>query len=237
MINSGPRRHAASSFPSPCLAPAGKARPFVAIDPDPGIPCPAGRRFLAPVQHRVPGGLPRRHQLPGLPQPRRRRAVRGGVHPVPRAEPGRRDVLLRVLGALRAGLPPRRHRPSARHPRHEAVPRGVARGLGHPRRDAPDHAARRRSRSSAPARPASRSPASSRSRATRCTVFDEPALRRRHDAGRRPAFRLPSEATRWTSAWSSGWASSSCSTPTSASTSRSTELQRDSTGSRSPPAP
>ena len=70
----------------------------------PGIPRPAGRRLLAPVQHRVPGSLSGRHELPGLPEPRRRGPVRGGLHPVPRAEPGRRDVLLRLLRA-RASAP------------------------------------------------------------------------------------------------------------------------------------
>ena len=84
------------------------------LDPrrPPGVPRPAGRRFLAPVQHRVPGGLPGRHELPRLPQPRRRGPVRGGLHPVPRAEPRGRDVLVRLLGAVRARVPPRRHRPA-----------------------------------------------------------------------------------------------------------------------------
>ena len=70
----------------------------------------------------------------GLPQPRRRGPLRGGVHPLPRPEPGRGDVRLRLLRPLRARLPPRRHRPPPRDPGHEAVPRGVARGLRHPRR-------------------------------------------------------------------------------------------------------
>ena len=104
---------------------------------------------------------PGRDELPRLPQPRRRGPVRGGLHPVARAEPGRGDVLVRLLGPVRAGLPPRRHRPPAGDPGDEAVPRRVARGLRHPRRHAPDHAARRSaSPSSAPGRPGSPSPAS-----------------------------------------------------------------------------
>ena len=128
---------------------------------EPGVPGPARRRFLAPVQHRVPGGVPGRDQLPRLPEPRRRGPLRGGLPPLARAQPGRGDVLLRLLGAVRAGLPPRRHRSAARHPGDEAVPRRVARGLRHPRRHAPDHAARgaRRGRRRR-ARPGSPSPAS-----------------------------------------------------------------------------
>ena len=164
----------------------------MAIDPDPGIPRPARGCLLAPVQHRVPGSLPRRHELPGLPQPRRRRAVRGGVHPVARAEPGRRDVLVRVLGALRAGVPPRRHRPAARDPRDEAVPRGVARGLGDPRRHAPDHAACRARRGGRrrPGRPRRR--ARARDQGLPVHRLRQPAVRRRHDARRRPG--LPAAA-------------------------------------------
>ena len=137
--------------------------PRLAIDRRPGIPRPARRRLLVAVQHRVPGSVSGRDELPRLPEPRRRGSVRGGLHPVARPEPGRGDVLVRLLGPVRARLPPRRHRSPARDPGHEAVPRRVARGLGHPGR----HARRSRrapsgSRSSAPARPASPSRASSR---------------------------------------------------------------------------
>ena len=113
----------------------------------------------------------------------------------PRAEPGRGDVLVRLLGALRAGLPPRRHRPAARDPRDEALPRRVARGLGHPGRHARDRRpARSGSRSSAPGRPAWPSPASSRRRATSVTVFDSLPYAGGTMLIGVPAFRLPREA-------------------------------------------
>ena len=54
-------------------------------------------------------GLPRWHQLPRLPEPRRRGEVRRGVPPLPRAESDRRDVLLCLFCPLRARLPPWRH--------------------------------------------------------------------------------------------------------------------------------
>src|SRR5436305_14991944 len=62
---------AASPAPSPTSCPPCCVKGTSRLDPrpDPGVPRPARGRLLAPVQHRVPGGLPRRHQLPGLPQP------------------------------------------------------------------------------------------------------------------------------------------------------------------------
>ena len=89
-------------------------------------------------------------------------------------------------------MPSRRHRPPAGHPRHEAVPRGVARGLGHPRRHAPDHAASRAGRGGGrrPGRPRRR--ARARGQGLPVHGLRQPALRRRHDAGRRP--RLPAAA-------------------------------------------
>ena len=162
MVNSDRRRSGRSSVRARVLIPQERHAPL-GHRAAPGIPRPACRRLLAPVQHRVPGSVPGRDELPRLPQPRRRGPVRGGLHPVARAEPGRGDVLVRLLRAVRAGLPPRRHRSPARDPRDEALPRRVARGVGHPRRHAPDHAARRagrgRRRRSGRASP---SPASSR---------------------------------------------------------------------------
>ena len=160
MVDSAPASSAAPRPPCP-LPPAGEARLSRGHRSLPGLPRPAGRRVLAAVQYRVPGSVPRRHELPGLPEPRRRRTVRGGLHPLPRPESGRGHVLLRLLRPLRARLPPRRHRPAARHPGHEAVPRGVARGL----RASPTRCPRSRRAPSAspwsePARPAWPSPAS-----------------------------------------------------------------------------
>ncbi len=127
--------------PAPLRNPASTRQNRRRVDrPQPGIPGPAGQRLLASVQHRVPGSLPGRDQLSRLPQPRGRGSVRGGLPALARAQPGRRDVRLRLLGALRAGLPSRRHRPAPGHPGHEAVPGGVARGVGHPRRHAGHHA-------------------------------------------------------------------------------------------------
>ena len=152
--------------------------------------------------------MPGRDELPGLPQPRRRGPLRGGVHPLPRPEPGRRDVRLRLLRPLRARLPPRRHRPSPRDPGHEAVPRGVARGLGHPRRHAPrSRRARSASPSSGRGRPASPWRASWPSRATRSrssTASRSPAARC-SSASRPSACRA--RRSRWTSASSNASAS------------------------------
>ena len=151
----------------------------------PGVPRSACRRLLASVQHRVPGSVPGRHELPRLPESGRRRPIRGGLHPVARAESGRGDVRLRVLGPVRARLPPRRHRPAAGDPGHEALPRRVAPGVRHPRRHASDHAARhdRRGHRRRPCR------RRGGARAGCCRPpghgLRRAALRRRHDAHRR----------------------------------------------------
>ena len=106
----------------------------------------------------------------------------------PRAEPGRGDVLLRLLRPLRARLPPRRHRPPARDPGDEAVPRRVARGLGHPGRHAPDHAARGAGRGRR--RRSGRHRRRPRARDPRLPGHGlrQPPVRRRHDARRRPGL-------------------------------------------------
>ena len=90
------------------------------------VPDRRSRRRLASVQHRVPGRLPGQHELPRLPDAGRRGPLRGGLHPRPRPEPGRGDLRLRLLRALREGLPPRGHRQAARDPRHEALPGRLA---------------------------------------------------------------------------------------------------------------
>ena len=175
-------------------APGLEARPLRDPRSDPGVPRPARGRVLAPVQHRVPGGLSRRHQLPGLPQPRRRGAVRGGLHPRPRAEPGRGDVLVCLLGPVRARVPPRRHRPPAGDPGDEAVPRGVARGVRDPGRDARHHAARGARRGD---RRRPRGPRGGRELATRgyqVTVYDSLPFGGGTMLIGVPAFRLPREA-------------------------------------------
>ena len=84
MVDSGPSAPRRSSVRARVLSDQGKARPL-GHRATPGIPRPARRRLLAPVQHRVPGSVPGRDELPRLPEPRRRGPVRGGLHPVPRA--------------------------------------------------------------------------------------------------------------------------------------------------------
>ncbi len=204
----------------------------------PGVPRPARRRVLAAVQHRVPGSLPGRHELPRLPEPGRGGPLRGGLHPLARAQPGGGHVRLRLLRALRARLPPRRHRPAAGHPGHEALPRRVARPVGHPRRDAAHHPTghdrggrRRRSRRARRgARAGGRRPPGDGLRRA--------ALRRRHDAHRRA--RLPAAARGHRDglrARASAWASASASTRASAGTSPSSSSRSASTPSPSAPAP
>src|SRR3990172_9892141 len=63
-----------------------KARPRLGTRPPPGAPRPARRRLVVAVQHRVPGGVPGRDELPRLPEPRGRGPLRGGLHPVPGAQ-------------------------------------------------------------------------------------------------------------------------------------------------------
>ena len=84
MVDSGQRQPAGFSLRLELPRP-GKGTTPLGHRAAPGIPRPARRRLLAPVQHRVPGSVPGRHELPRLPEPRRRRAVRGGLHPVARA--------------------------------------------------------------------------------------------------------------------------------------------------------
>ena len=193
MVDSVRRQLADLPF-APVSCHQGKARPL-GHRATPGIPRPARRRLLAPVQHRMPGSVPGRDELPRLPQPRRRGPVRGGLHPVARAEPGRRDVLVRLLRAVRAGLPPRRHRSPAGDPGDEAVPRRVARGVGHPRRHAPDHAARGAGRGRRRRAGRDRRRARARDQGLPGHGLRQPA---RTAAGRCssacPAFRLPREA-------------------------------------------
>ena len=236
MVDSARRRHLRSSVPARVLEHQGKARPL-GHRPAHGIPRPACRRVLAPVQHRVPGSVPGRDELPRLPEPGRRGPVRGGLHPVARPEPGRRDVLVRLLGAVRAGLPPRRHRPAARDPGDEALPRRVARGLGHPRRHAPDHAARGAGRGGR--RRAGR--AGRRPRAGDEGLpghgLRQPAVRRRHDAHRRPRVPPAARGDRdGRPARRAARRQVRVRHDDRASTSRSTSSSATSTRSRSPPA-
>ncbi len=185
----------------------GKARPL-GHRPAPGVPRPARRRLLAPVQHRVPGGVPGRDELPRLPQPRRRGPVRGGLHPVARPESGRRDVLVRLLGAVRARLPPRRHRPAARDPGHEAVPRRVARGVrASPTSCRRSRRARSASRSSGPGRPGSPSRASWRPRATRSRSSTACRTAAARCSSACPPSACRARRSRWTSGSSSDSAS------------------------------
>ena len=161
----------------------------------PGVPRPARGRLLAAVQHRVPGSLSGRHELPRLPEPRRRGSLRGGLHPLARAQPGRGDVRVRLLGPVRAGLPPRRHRPAARDPRHEALPRRVARGQrASPTRCRSSRRATRPSRSSAPGRRASSVARELAVAGHQVTVFDELPYAGGTMLIGVPAFRLPREA-------------------------------------------
>ena len=184
MVNSG-RGCRPRPSNSTCHAIPGKARTPLGSRPASGIPRPARRRLVVAVQHRVPGGVPGRDELPRLPEPRRRGPLRRGLHPLPRAQPGRGDVFVRLFGAVRASLSPRRHRPTARDPRDEALPRRVARGLGDPRRHAPDHAPRGacRRRRRRPGR--TRRRARTRDEGLPRDRLRQPPLRRRDDAHRR----------------------------------------------------
>ncbi len=230
------RRHPADPPFAPESCHQGKARPL-GHRATPGIPRPARRRLLAPVQHRMPGSVPGRDELPRLPQPRRRGPVRGGLHPVARTEPGRRDVLVRLLRAVRAGLPPRRHRSPAGDPGDEALPGRVARGVGHPRCHAPDHAARGAGRGHRRGPGRDRRRARARDEGLPGHGLRQPA---RTAAGRCssacPRSACRAKRSRWTSGSSSASASRSCSTRRSGPTSPSTSSSATSTGSPSPPA-
>src|SRR3970282_671675 len=84
-----------------------KPRPRLGSRPPPGVPRPARRSLVVAVQHRVPGGVPGRDELPRLPEPRGRGPLRRGLHPAPGAQSGGRDVLVRLPRPVRAGLPAR----------------------------------------------------------------------------------------------------------------------------------
>ena len=195
MVDWQGRRTRRSSVGARVRQPQGKARPRLAIDP-------AQEFLVQPVdaswlqcniecQEACPVGTNCRGYLNLAAEGR----FEEGYILVARAEPGRGDVLVRLLGAVRAGLPPRRHRSAARDPGDEAVPRRVARGVRHPRRHAPDHAARRagRGRRRRTGRPR-RSRASSRRRASRSRSSTACRTRGGTMLIGVPAFRLPREA-------------------------------------------
>ena len=187
MVDSGQRQPAGFRLRTVLPRP-GKGTTPLGHRAAPGIPRSACRRLLAPVQHRVPGSVPGRDELPRLPEPRRRGAVRGGLHPVARTEPGRGDVLVRLFGTVRTGVPPRRYRPAAGDPRDEAVPRRVARGLGHPGRDARHHAPGRARRGGGRRTGRTGSRARARDQGLPGDRLRQPPVRRRHDAHRRPGI-------------------------------------------------
>ena len=99
---------------------------------------------------------------------------------------------LRLLCPLRAGLPPRRHRPPAGDPGHEALPRRVARGVRDPRRHPRDHPPRRAGRRHRLRAGRPRRRPGARRQGLPGHRLRQPPLRRRHDAHRRP--RVPPAA-------------------------------------------